>query len=78
MKTALLLLVIPALVLGARSIDDDAGAEHAAADRTAVHQAVADYVTAIYEAKPELIELQLAKQDGTWKIVHVIWQSQPD
>ena len=151
MKTALLLLTMSALVLGARANDAHDGDTAAAADREAVHQAVNDYVTAVYEAKPELIErsvskeltkfgfyrnaetgeyskhpmtydelhelsktykdsgylsddppkaihvfevldkianvkltadwgvdyMQLAKEDGTWKIAQVIWQSPP-
>jgi hypothetical protein len=151
MKYALLLLALPVLALGARAIDDD-DARGDAADHKAVHQAVDDYVTAIYEAKPELIErsvdeglakfgfhrsksngefkkfpmtfeqlvelskgykdsgylsadppkeihimevlekvavvklvadwgvdyMHLAKEEGTWKIAHVIWQSHPE
>jgi hypothetical protein len=60
MKTALLLLTMSALVLGARAYDP--GDDTAAADREAVHQAVDDYVTAVYEAKPELIERSVSKE----------------
>ena len=81
-------------------------------DRGAVRQAALDYVTAVYESRPELIErsvsprdtsvkevivgdvfdqtatamvraqwgvdlMQLAKIDGRWKILNIVWQSHP-
>ena len=64
---ALLLLLLPMTVSG-----------QGPSDREAVRQAAANYVTAVYESKPELIEQErppaadrstgsCAQQDGTYK-----------
>lgn len=54
-----------------------AAAQATDADRAAVHQAALDYVTAVYESKPELIERSVSpdltkhgfmrQQDGTYR-----------
>jgi len=57
-------------------------------DRAAVHQAALDYVTAVYEAKPELIERSVSpdlskhgfmrQADGTYRRGRMTyWQTYP-